>query len=278
MSCSNAIGPEIKLGYSVNPILWGFLPTFFAGPNQLRYYNPSWDYRLANVTKTIELYVNVLFGFFEENPPFGTTDTPISFRYESQKPGNVTIISVDDDNQLSLQVLSFNVEDPRGSSTTFSDLNNIFGLPADPPLSDILCWIFATWNSVTLFDIGQVADPTAVVQTNIFLNQTIYDNYNSFLRDVVVPFFNGSSNYDPNFFNPLPLNGTNRLQATPIPLQTTYLCSQRQLKGWATVFISVIAADSALIMTAYSFFIFIAGYFQKRRDKSGQMKFIVIND
>lgn len=275
-TCNNTIGPKLNLGYSVNPIFWGVPPTFFLGPNQQRYI-PSWDNRPDNITKVVNLYAGLLFGLWELNPPFGTTNASISFQYHSAKPGNITIITLGADNMADLRVLQFNVDNPRGS-TTVPGLNAIFGLADDVPLTGILVWTFATWSSLALFDFGQLADPAANIPTNIFVDETTYENYNLFLKDVVAPFFYNDT-FGPGFdsFDPIPLNETNKLQANPTSLQTTYLCSQRQLKGWISIFVSVLAADAALIFTAYNLFIFVAGYVQKWRDSLGEMKHIIAN-
>ena len=67
------------------------------------------------------------------------------------------------------------------------------------------------------------------------------------------------------------LNSTTRLFAVPTPFALTYSCSQRILKGWLSLLISVLAADIALIIGAYNLFIFVVGYVQKRRIKAGSM-------
>jgi hypothetical protein len=170
--------------------------------------------------------------------------------------------------------------DPTGSNITglsSDEVNEIFGLSPDIPFIDILSWTFYVLQCVTLYDFGQLYEfssgPEPVpstpsklaIEPNIFHNATAFENYNSFLFDVICPLLDIENN---SIINPLPLSDKNRFQATGSSLNETYTCSQRQLKTWLSLSISVLSADTALILGAYGLFIFATGYFQERRDKA----------
>jgi len=260
------MNPSLQLVYTVNPVMWGAAPTFFLGPNaqQVDLF-PLNNQSNDNVTNAVYFYASVLFDIWEYYPPFVTTNSSVFLHYNSLAPGSIFVVTqTSNGDAVEQRYITFDVDNPRAPNT-FSGFNAFFGKPDDFPLPDIFAWMFTTWNSLTLFDLGLLADPATDIQQNIFHNETMYENYNSFLIDVIAPYLNLTSAIDN--FKPLPLSETNQLQARTISLQTTYLCSQRQLKGWLSIFIAVLAADAALIISAYNLFIFVAGYLQKRRDK-----------
>jgi hypothetical protein len=259
------MNPALQLGYTVDPTMWGVPPNFFLGPNAAQQIPESWDSQSnANVTKIVYLYAGILIDIWQMYPPFGAmTKFPIYLHYDGQYPGSILVI-ISNATVSTPQYLTFNLDTPRGASA-FPGFNSLFGQPDDFPLAEYFAWMFVVWNSLTLFDLGLLVDRGANIQQNIFNNQTLYENYNSFLSDVLLP--NVTLTYPIANFNPVPLSETNQLQERPASLQTTYLCSQRQLKGWLSILIAVLAADAALIISAYNLFIFVAGYLQKKRDK-----------
>jgi hypothetical protein len=145
-------------------------------------------------------------------------------------------------------------------------------------------FIFVSYYWVFLSDFGQVS-PTAYQMTpagrydfsqpgiaypssiNIFNNKTLFEIYNTYLRDTILPFLQLSA---PNLTIPafLPVNESNQLQPVDTAILRSYTCAQRQLKGWGSLAISVLVADYALIGGPYTVLIFIMGRLQKRRDRS----------
>lgn len=89
------------------------------------------------------------------------------------------------------------------------------------------------------------------------------------MEEFILPIFLNNQ-LGPNILNFPPLNDTNRLQQTGVLFLKSYSCVERQLKGWVSVIISVIAANYALISVPYTILIWTAGRFQKRRDQSLQ--------
>lgn len=108
-------------------------------------------------------------------------------------------------------------------------------------------------------------------RNNIFVNDTLFQIYSSYLHDVIVPLLRS---WWPQVTLPpfLPLSERNQLQLAPGRIIRNYTCSERRMKGWVSVVISVLAADYALLGGAYHIFIYIASWFQKRRE--GESKFL----
>jgi hypothetical protein len=133
----------------------------------------------------------------------------------------------------------------------------------------VLSAMFVVWYWVALYDFGQVSpgnDKALAVQfPNILTNQTLFDIYLTFINDVALPFTNG---YQFPKISALPLGGSNKFEYSPVSLLSLFTCSGRQLKGFLSFVISIIAADTALVLGAYSLFIFIASHIQRRRDRN----------
>lgn len=143
---------------------------------------------------------------------------------------------------------------------------------------------FVSYYYVFLSDFGQIASTSYLVtpggltdlsrpaiqnpaSNNIFVNETLFDLYNTYLRTTVLPFL---QTFAPNLTLPefLPINETNSLQEIDTAFLRSYDCTQRQLKGGGSVYISVLVADYALISGAYTLLIFIAGWLQRRKERS----------
>jgi hypothetical protein len=142
----------------------------------------------------------------------------------------------------------------------------------------LLNWMFVSAYWVLLADFGQIA-PTVYAQSdsdlasafffpstnNIFVNETLFEVYSSYLQDIVLPIL---QQVQPALTIPdfSPLNGSNRLQSTDVSFLRSYSCIQRQSKGWVSAAISVLVADYAFIMGPYSLFALMAGWYQRRKD------------
>jgi hypothetical protein len=150
-------------------------------------------------------------------------------------------------------------------------------------------WFFVSEYWLTLYDCGQIAPTSYIYDSqkqvnlslpkpfndtyNIFVNNTLFQIYQSYLRETVVPIFgehlglnrsSQSSNYTlPQFDS---LNDTNRLQSVNTTIYREYSCTKRKLKNWFSLIISVFAANYTIIAGAYTILIFIGERFQKRKD------------
>lgn len=96
---------------------------------------------------------------------------------------------------------------------------------------------------------------------NIFINQTLFHIYSSYLRNTVVPLLNPGSSL-PEFSS---LTGENSLKAEDKTFTRTYACVERQLKAPISLIISVLVADYTLIMSAYSVVLLAAAWVHRRQ-------------
>jgi hypothetical protein len=155
-------------------------------------------------------------------------------------------------------------------------------------------WFFVSEYWLTLYDCGQIAPMSYEYNSqkqvnlslpksfnemyNIFVNNTLFQIYQSYLREIVVPIFgehlglnraSNSSNYIlPQFAS---LNDTNQLQPVNETIYREYSCAKRQIKSWFSLIISVFAANYAIIAGAYKILIFICEGFQKQKDRSASI-------
>jgi hypothetical protein len=140
-------------------------------------------------------------------------------------------------------------------------------------------WLFVSIYWTYLADLGQVrptsyirereqygiaivdfSKPTSYpVTNNIFINETLFEIYSSYLRTVILPLLNYSL---PEFS---PIGADNHLKPVETTFGRSYSCSERQLKTPLNFLISVLAADYVLIIGVYRLVIFIAALVQKRQ-------------
>jgi hypothetical protein len=150
-----------------------------------------------------------------------------------------------------------------------------------------LNWLFISFYWTTLADLGQVApttysltnfiegSPVGIANTsqpqtsfpatnNIFVNETLFNIYQSYFRNTLLPL-------DPAFVVPTfnSPNGGNELQPVATEFIRSYACWERKWKGVLAAIVSVIVADYALFFGPYHFYIWFAGWLRKRRDKEG---------
>ena len=188
------------------------------------------------------------------------------------------------------------VDFTRTSSETFNAVNSLLA-PTVSILQQVqgpdfdfwkfINWIFVSYYWILLYDFGQINptfykynqlqfplfdEPIPFPSTNnIFVNDTLFSIYSSYLHDTVVPFLNKNTNVMLNPPTFLPLSADNSLQPFGVTLLRSYSCVERQLKGWVSAAISVLVADYALIMGGYTFFVFVIGWWQKRKHKQGEI-------
>lgn len=191
--------------------------------------------------------------------------SPMLFRYGLDSPGIISAVWFEGDNESTIGFV-FDQNNPALCNVSAPSTGPVIsGLDISlETFCQIMGWIFGVCSSLTLYDLGSVYDPgfPSDNQTNIFANDTAYQNYMNFSVNVLGHLV-GAMPFD----GPSSLDEENQLHDVPTSLSLTYSCSQRQVKGWLSLFISVLAADVALIIGAYNFFIMVAGYIQKKRDK-----------
>jgi hypothetical protein len=173
------------------------------------------------------------------------------------------------------------------SRTPQSDIENVNALlsPAvsalkaqltqsvDFDILSLLNWVFVSFYWTFLFDLGQTTPTLLHVDTvysstnNIFVNETLFEIYSSYLRNTVVPIlaatvsFSGSP-LPPTFSN---ISSENFAQPEERTFDLTYACSRRKIKPTLSFIISVIVADYTFIVGGYRFVIAVAAMVQRRR-------------
>jgi hypothetical protein len=269
---------------------------FFNGPSLSSIYNG--EAVLLNVTEVIALYAACVSTFFQSVlAPNGTI--PITMTLETGindlgKPffdplsETINLILINSTDGQQLANITFDVLDQSCEIYPIprEQLSALFGLPEEPQFCSILGSMFFLWYWVALGDLGETmdlnSDGTVAIpgeeSHNIFVNETLFERYNDFMNEVALPFvFSGYAVH----FTALPLSDSNKAPDTGYSLMksytcthytcthytcTHYTCTQRQLKGVVTFFISVAAADTALILGGYNLFSFVASCFQKMAD------------
>ena len=140
-------------------------------------------------------------------------------------------------------------------------------------------WIFVSYYWIFLADFGQTAPTiyrddvefsmpyTFPSTNNIFVNETLFEIYYSYLQSTVYPIFT-------NLYHPLqtyptiiPPYAGNQLEPIDVTILRNYSCTQRVLKGWLSAAISVLVGVYTFTVAPYSFLIFILAWVQERRDK-----------
>ena len=166
-----------------------------------------------------------------------------------------------------------------------------FPVNLEPPQTwKLINWVFVSNFWLTLYDVGQInstlyrlfghyyvldngeyldlSSPVAhESRNNIFVNNELFQIYSTYLREVIIPAIGPFSYPHDNVPEFMPLDETNRLYPTDTQLYRTYMCSRRQLKGWFSVLVSILAADYALLAALYTFAIYILGWLHKRKEK-----------
>jgi hypothetical protein len=169
--------------------------------------------------------------------------------------------------------------------TSLIDLNNIESLflPAVTKLASqttqtydfwtLINWLYVSYYWTVLFDLGQ--DVPTINNTpfsptnNIFINQTLFDIYASYMRGTIYPILNATSPLDPipEFQS---LGNGNYLKAEARHFIQGYNCLERRIKAPMSLIIAVIVADYALIMSAYKAVIMFARFIETRKRPDGQ--------
>jgi hypothetical protein len=145
-------------------------------------------------------------------------------------------------------------------------------------------WLFVSWYWLFLSDFGHNAPTTYLYvpqsnvfsnayytfpdfttanqhppTNNIFYNDTLFEIYYEYLNNTLsplAPLFGQGVVQLPSFNR---LSNDNRLEASSVSFVQSYSCTERRMKGWLSVFISVAVADYAFLTGAYTVFTFIVG-------------------
>jgi hypothetical protein len=150
-------------------------------------------------------------------------------------------------------------------------------------------WMIVVLHWSLLANLGQIA-PTAYDTTiwndpqpvpfpptnNIFINQSLFEIYSGYSNSTLLPFFMRVGITPPP---PVLLDDHNRLTPVETTLLRSYMCTQRQPRRSISLIISVISADYALIVGAYTITLYIAGRIQKKKDagKFWQMNTLIVS-
>jgi hypothetical protein len=152
---------------------------------------------------------------------------------------------------------------------------------------EFMNWIFVSQYWLLLLDFGQISPSTFDYNSegdrldygpvrhtaayNIFVNDTLFSQYDSYLRQTILPLFN----YTLADF--LPINATNQMNERTVSLQMLYTCSDIRLKDSAGLIISVIVADWGMISSVVALGLFLLAAWRLRQVTDGAHTFRYIN-
>jgi hypothetical protein len=96
---------------------------------------------------------------------------------------------------------------------------------------------------------------------NIFLNETLFDIYSTFLSEIILPNFHLRS---PEF---LSISSKNQLQPRIVTFVRSYTCQVRQWKSVVEAVISVAASIYVFTVTPFTILVILASIVEKRRHR-----------
>jgi hypothetical protein len=117
--------------------------------------------------------------------------------------------------------------------------------------------------------IPDFSQPIVYLPTNnLFVNDSLFQIYSSYIHNTLVPLVQQT---DPAYNIPefSPLTKDNHFQPFNTTLFRSYPCTERQLKGWGSVVVAVLAASYAILAGSYTVLISVLGWYQCRKDESG---------
>ena len=140
------------------------------------------------------------------------------------------------------------------------------GLLTGNPEFDIwklFSWLFVSYYWTFLNDFGQISPTTYIPMrdwatanfsqptfypstNNIFINETLFETYSSYMNDTILPLLN----YSLGAFSPLAAE--NRLNAYPTTFLREYNCMERHLKAPINLMFSVFTVVFAFISGLYT--------------------------
>ena len=156
--------------------------------------------------------------------------------------------------------------------------SDIIGLDLD--LWKIINWFVVSSYWTILADLGQISptytplssrlynrdDLSTAIRhpstNNIFANETLFNIYSDHLLSTVLPLLN----------IPAPragLNNQNRSISQYRTFKRSYSCTVRKWKSPLSAVVSILVAEYAFLRGAYSLFMFVAAWYQKRKMQDG---------
>lgn len=168
---------------------------------------------------------------------------------------------------------------------SISAVQTIFQKPVD--MWRLFGWTFVSFYWIFLADFGQTSPtmysnftPSPVwtgypsssydspirysSANNIFCNESLFESYQSYLNDTILPFFKDSYGLDvplPTFKDPLP--------PVPTTFWRTYLCTEKTPKGKLILGFAVFAVLYPVLAGLYRLMIWIAKCFARPRGDRG---------
>jgi len=145
---------------------------------------------------------------------------------------------------------------------------------------ELMNWMFVSQYWAFLADFGQLSpttftynaatgtvisyNPVSYLSTyNIFVNDTLFDIYYSYLLNTVLPLFRATF---PEFS---PLNENNQMSESNVSLKLLYACTDLQLKSSSNLVISVLVADWALITWLWTLALLAGAWYEQLHRDDG---------
>jgi hypothetical protein len=145
----------------------------------------------------------------------------------------------------------------------------------------LMNWLFVSHYWMLLLDFGQVSPSTFEYNAagdfisygpirypttyNIFVNETLFDIYASYLENTILPLF---GYHLPQFAE---LNSTNHMNESEVSLKLLYTCTDLQLKSSQNLVISVLVADWAMITSVYAIALFAGAWWMQRSEEGNKL-------
>jgi hypothetical protein len=162
------------------------------------------------------------------------------------------------------------------------DVSVVTGLDLD--IWKIINWFVVSSYWTILADLGQISPTTYTPLSsplynrddlstairhpstnNIFVNETLFNIYSDYLINSILPLLNITAPRA-GF---APLDDQNRLISQDTTFKRSYSCTVRKWKSPLPAIVSILVAEYAFLRGAYSLFIFLAAWYQKRKMREG---------
>jgi hypothetical protein len=147
---------------------------------------------------------------------------------------------------------------------------------------ELINWLYVSFYWTLLADLGQTSPTTHnpfsgtaehyfsqamkhPSTNNIFVNNSLFSQYSLYMTNTVMPLL-GMPSVLTEF---APLTEQNQLEPVATTFARSYSCTLRTLRSPLTALVSVLVAEYAFLQGAYSLFLFVAGWYQKKRVRGG---------
>lgn len=150
----------------------------------------------------------------------------------------------------------------------------------------LINWLYVSYYWIILADFGETAPTiyydngvdvasTLPSTNNIFVNPALFQSYQLYLRNTVLPLLNGTGKYNNRILPAPPFqdlsSGTLTFGNEESSFVRGYPYVVRSRKSWLSLIISVIVADYALVMSAYHVTMIVATWVQGKRRQFGKI-------